>query len=158
MRCKISTKRIFVKLFTEIELDQSSLVTVIRTMFHAIFLSPLSLWRTLIAERMHTWSRHYTVTLIGCNAKGEDTMSIGFEKRSTLRTFYNELRSRADALDHPIVICAAIKNGQHRMVSRGKHHIGLSIPFVTWPFSFSLFLFSSLIWCNCQVKILIHRS
>lgn len=71
MYCKISPKRIFVKLFTEIELDQSSLVTVIWTMFHTIFLTPVSLWRTLISERMHTWSRHYTVTLIGCNAKGE---------------------------------------------------------------------------------------
>lgn len=54
--------------------------------------------------------------------KGRDTMSTGLEKRSTLRTFYNELRPRADALDHPIVICVAIEYEERRMVSRGKYH------------------------------------
>ena len=79
-------------------------------------------------------------------------MSLGLEKRSTLRTFYNELRPWADALDHPIVIyAAAIEYGERRMVSRGKHHGDLSISCICYmtffhSLSLSLSLSSSLVF------------
>lgn len=77
--------------------------------------------------------------------KGRDTMSTGLEKRSTLRTFYNELRPRADALNHPIVICVAIEYEERRMVSRGKYHRPIDPMHLLhdlFPFLLSLFLSS----------------
>lgn len=70
-------------------------------------------------------------------------MSTGLEKRSTLRTFYNELRPRADALNYPIVICVAIEYEKRRMVSRGKYHRPID-PMHLLHDLFSFFFFLSL--------------